>query len=208
MHNDFKNIIFDMGGVLVGLDPGRCIRAFREVGCGVLATYVEEHRTEDLFLDTELGRITEHEFCQEVRRMAGTDTPDDRIVWAWDELLTGIPHGRLALLGRLKDEGHRLFLLSNTNTMHWQRCSQFFRAGGLDADHYFERIFLSHEMHMAKPHTEIFERALQEAALRPEDTLFVDDSADNCRAAAQLGIATLHEKEGHSWTDLLFSAQH
>ena len=56
MNDNIKNIIFDLGGVLVGLDPKRCIEAFRKVGCGVLANYVEEHRTEDLFLDTELQR--------------------------------------------------------------------------------------------------------------------------------------------------------
>ena len=76
MDKIIKNIIFDLGGVLVGLNPERCINAFREIGCGVLASYVEEHRTEDLFLETELGRIDEGEFCNEVRRIAHTDTPD------------------------------------------------------------------------------------------------------------------------------------
>lgn len=74
MNDNIKNIIFDLGGVLVGLDPKRCIEAFRKVGCGVLANYVEEHRTEDLFLDTELGRISQEEFCNEVRRLSLTDT--------------------------------------------------------------------------------------------------------------------------------------
>ena len=62
-----KNIIFDLGCVLVGLNAERCIKAFKEIGCGAIATYVEEHRTEDLFLDTELGHISQAEFCDEVR---------------------------------------------------------------------------------------------------------------------------------------------
>ena len=122
MDKNIKNIIFDLGGVLVGLNPERCINAFREIGCGVLASYVEEHRTEDLFLETELGRIGEGEFCNEVRRIAHTDTPDKDIVWAWNQLLTGIPHEKLLRLARLKQQGYRLFLLSNTNSMHWNRC--------------------------------------------------------------------------------------
>ena len=121
MDKIIKNIIFDLGGVLVGLNPERCINAFREIGCGVLASYVEEHRTEDLFLETELGHIDEGEFCNEVRRIAHTDTPDKDIVWAWNQLLTGIPHEKLLRLARLKQQGYRLFLLSNTNSMHWTR---------------------------------------------------------------------------------------
>lgn len=203
MHNDFKNIIFDMGGVLIGLDPQRCIRAFREIGCGQIASYVEEHRTEDLFLDTELGRIGEHQFCQEVRRIAGTDTPDERIVWAWNQLLAGITPQRARRLMELKARGCRLFLLSNTNTMHWQQCRQMLAEGGIRPEECFERIFLSCDMHMAKPGTDIFGRVLREAALRPEDTLFVDDSLDNCQAAASLGMATLHETAQNRWTELL-----
>ena len=108
MNDNIKNIIFDLGGVLVGLDPKRCIEAFRKVGCGVLANYVEEHRTEDLFLDTELGRISQEEFCNEVRRLSLTDTEDKDIVWAWNQLLTDIPVSKLRLLQRLRAEGYRV----------------------------------------------------------------------------------------------------
>lgn len=204
MHNDFKNIIFDMGGVLIGLNPQRCIRAFREVGCGAVASYVEEHRTEDLFLDTELGRIDERQFCSEVRRLAAADTPDRSIVWAWNQLLEAPEPHRMARLKALKAEGRRLFLLSNTNIMHWQQCRQLFIGGGLQPEECFERIFLSYEMHMAKPDTAIFVRAMDEARLSPQDTIFIDDNQDNCQAAASLGMATLHETPGCSWTDRSF----
>ena len=93
-----KNIIFDLGCVLVGLNPERCIKAFKEIGCGAIATYVEEHRTEDLFLDTELGRISQAQFCDEVRRLSGSTTSDADIVWAWNQLLTGIPLEKLQLI--------------------------------------------------------------------------------------------------------------
>lgn len=69
MNKDIKNIIFDLGGVLVGLDVARCIDAFRRIGCGETAVYVEEHRTEDLFLDIELGRATTQDFCRKVRSL-------------------------------------------------------------------------------------------------------------------------------------------
>lgn len=198
--NNIKNIIFDLGGVLVGLHPERCIDAFRKVGCGVLANYVEEHRTEDLFLDTELGRISQGEFCDEVRRMSATDTSDADIVWAWNQLLTGIPVAKLKRLQWLKSRGYRLFLLSNTNVMHWTLCrDHFFTVDGLTADDYFERIFLSYEMHLAKPSNEIFAQALGEAGIKAEETLFVDDREENCEGAARLGIDTLLETTGEDW---------
>lgn len=193
-----KNIIFDLGGVLVGLDPQRCIEAFRKVGCGVLASYVEEHRTEDLFLETELGRISEADFCDEVRSLSHTETSDQDIVWAWNQLLTTIPVTKLRLLDRLRAEGHRLFLLSNTNVMHWTFCrDHLFTIDGKTPDSYFERIFLSYEMHLAKPDTAIFAEAMRQAGLKAEATVFVDDREENCLAAHSLGIETVLLKDGN-----------
>lgn len=200
MKDKFKNIIFDLGGVLVGLDPKRCIDAFRKIGCGILASYVEEHRTEDLFLDTELGRISQKEFCSEVRRLSNTDTCDEDIVWAWNQLLTDIPVAKLRLLQRLRASGYRLFLLSNTNVMHWSLCrDRLFTVDGHCATDYFDGIFLSYEMHLAKPDTEIFRECLRQAGINGSDTLFVDDRKENCMAAEEAGISTLHETTGSKW---------
>lgn len=206
MEKNIKNIIFDMGGVLVGLDAQRCIDAFRQIGCDKIAFYVEEHRTEDLFLDTELGRITPEEFCGEVRRLTGCAATDQQIVWAWNQLLTGIDDKKKQCLLQLARH-YRLFLLSNTNIMHWHKCRDcFFPYGGHGADDYFERIFLSYEMHLAKPDTRIFTRALAEAGINAAETLFIDDSLDNCRAAGQVGISTLHEATGTGWMRLCNNA--
>ena len=70
-------------------------------------------------------------------------------------------------------------------------------------DNIFDRIFLSCEMNLRKPDKEIFRRVLREAAIRPEDTLFVDDNASNVAAAQELGIRTFHETDGHRWVDLI-----
>lgn len=201
--NNIKNIIFDMGGVLVDLDPQRCIDAFGKIGCRQIAAYVEEHRTEDLFYDIETGRTTQQQFCQEVRRIAQTDAADAEIVWAWNQLLAGIADekkARLIELGRT----YRLYLLSNTNIMHWEKCrDDFFAYMGHTADDYFTQIFLSYEMHMSKPNADIFGQTLHDAGINAAETLFVDDSADNCSAARQLGINTLHETTGRDWMQLL-----
>ena len=172
-----ENIIFDLGCVLVSLDDKRCMDAFAAIGCGEVVPYIANHRTEDIFFDVELGRIS-----------------------TWNQLLTGISDEKKWLLTQLAG-GHRLFLLSNTNDMHWQKCrADFFSYHGSDASRLFERIYLSYDMHLAKPDPRIYEAVLADAGIRAADTLFIDDGLANVEAAARLGIATLHETTGHDWT--------
>lgn len=96
------------------------------------------------------------------------------------------------MLARLK-ENHRLVLLSNTNPIHWRKSvDDYFTAAGKTVDWYFERTFLSYEMHMLKPDGEIFRRVLDETSFNPSETLFIDDSMKNCLAAEKEGINTLN----------------
>ena len=199
MNGNIKNIIFDLGGVLVGLDSARCISAFRQIGCDGIAVYVEQHRTEDLFLDIELGRATTQDFCREVRSISHCDAADTQIIWAWNRLLTAVADEKKARLMQLRRR-YRLFLLSNTNEMHWQKCrDELLPCGECGGADYFERVFLSYEMREKKPDADIFCQTLHDAGINAAETLFIDDSADNCRTAASLGLATLHETTGHDW---------
>ena len=196
-----KNIVFDLGGVLCGLDAERCIRAFHQIGAEEVAVYVEEHRVEDLFLQSELGYITTEEFCEEVRRITQRPIDDEKIVWAWNELLTGItPERRQAVLELSKT--YRLFVLSNTNDMHWKKweaSSLLPLKGEVFKDGVFEKCFLSYELHLAKPQREIFEAVLQQADIKADETLFIDDSLKNCEAAQALGIHTYHNQHINDW---------
>jgi len=201
-HN-IKNIIFDLGGVLVGLNGQRCIDAFRKIGAHNIAFYVEEHRTEDLFLGTELGHMTQAEFCNEARRLAECNASDEQIVWAWNELLMPIADEKKQRLVEL-GQNHRLFLLSNTNSMHWEKCkNEFFPYQGHGVDDYFEQVFLSYEMHLIKPSTEIYNEVLSSAGIKAHETLFIDDTKVNCEAANKLGIHTLWEQSGTDWLHTL-----
>ena len=188
-----KNIIFDLGGVLVGFNRQRSIDAFERIGCGKVADYIRDHRTEDLFYRIELGAISTHDFCEEVRQMTATNADDEAIIHAWNVLLTPVAENRLQRLRELREAGHRLFLLSNTNDMHWQYC-------GHQLDGCFERVFLSYEMRLAKPDTAIFSEVLRQAEIDASDTLFIDDNADNIAAAASLGIQTFHNQNIDDWT--------
>lgn len=198
-----KNIIFDLGGVLLYLDSQRCIRGFDKIGAHHVSEYVRDHRTEDLFLGIEIGQMTTKEFCDEVRHMAGNLPSDNDIIWAWNQLLVDIPDDKKQRLLDLKAD-YRLFLLSNTNEMHWNKCAEdFFPYKGYSVQDYFEHVYLSYKMNMAKPSPEIFQAVLQHSQLDASETLFIDDSLVNCQSAASLGIQALHETTGTDWMNTL-----
>lgn len=199
MKQNVKNIIFDLGCVLVGLDKQRCVRAFEQIGAENVAAYVRDHRTADLFFDIETGQMTMEEFCDEVRRMSRCKAENKEIIWAWNQLLVGIPDEKKQRLVDLKKE-YRLFLLSNTNDMHWQKCvNDFFPYHNLGVNYYFEDVYLSYKLQLAKPDRKIFETVLRHSQLQAAETLFIDDVKENCESAAQLGILVMHETTGNDW---------
>lgn len=201
--SNIKNIIFDFGFVLIDLDKQRCVEAFQEIGAAEIAKYVDEQRSEDLFHDLELGKITAEEFCDEARCRIGKDVSNEDIFGAWNALLAGIPSCRLQKIVALR-ERHRLFLLSNTNVIHWETSvKKYFPHAGKGVDDYFEHCFLSYEMNLLKPHAEIYLKVLEKAGIRAEETLFIDDSARNCEGAEVVGIKTLNVSHGDQWLEVL-----
>lgn len=191
-----------MGGVLVDLDGTRCIEAFHRLGAYKTADYVVNHLTADLFADIEDGTITTHEFCNKVRMLDNINVSDEDIIWAWNSLIAGMAEEKKQTLLQLSSH-YRLFLLSNTNEMHWLHCAEeCFPTGRHVAEDYFERIFLSYEMQKVKPNADIYQQVLDDAQIVAEETLFIDDSAVNLEGAASLGIQTFHEQgEANSWVE-------
>ena len=184
-----RNIVLDWGGILIDLDGQSSIDEFNRIGALEVAKYVEFCRVEDMFLRLELGQIDTAQFCLEAREQdPAYEGSDEALCHAWNVLLSGIPENRLRRLEELKDRC-RLFLLSNTNEIHWEYARRWWQP-----EDYFEKIFLSYEMHQVKPDKEIFLQMLQEGGMKAEETLFIDDSKRNCEAAAALGIQTIHAK--------------
>lgn len=194
-----KNIIFDWGGVLIDLDFEGCRQAFEQLGVGNLKQLLIGTTENNLFKNYELGNITTAEFREGVRQLTSYSLTDDEIDSVWNSMVKTVPEEKLRLLIELRKK-YSLFLLSNTNEMHWEHASsKVFRYDGLERDDFFKRVFLSNEMHLAKPNPEIFRVALHEAGLLPQETLFIDDSLANCQAAASVGLQTVHYIPG---TDL------
>ncbi len=139
------------------------------------------------------------DLCKE----AGTEAlRDEEIFRAWNKMLVGIPARRIQAIRDLRTN-YRTYMLSNTNAIHWAySCRELMAPAGLKAEDCFDRIFLSFQMHLAKPDERIFRRALTEAGLKPEETLFVDDSYENCRTAERLGMQVFHSRKPDDWLHL------
>lgn len=188
MDSKIKNVVFDLGGVLIDLDVDNCLRAFREAGFQGIEKQVCRFRGEGLFLQFETGRISPAEFRDAIRKETGNSLTDRKIDDMWNSMLSGIPREKLDLLLKLR-ERYMVYLLSNTNRIHWEHtCEQMFNYRGFRVHDFFEDTFLSFEMHKAKPDKDIYVQMMREANILPEETFFIDDSEANCRAAAALGI--------------------
>lgn len=204
MNEKIRNIIFDWGGVLVDLDIEGCLSAFEAAGARDIRQYVTGTNELGFFRDYESGVISTPQFRDAIRKYIGQPLEDREIDRIWNSELRTIPEGKLALLERLQQR-FRLFLLSNTNELHWESGAATFSFRGKDMRNCFEKLFLSFRMHVVKPEPEIFLRAVREAGLQASETLFIDDSEKNCRAAASVGLQTAHYIPGTDLESLILS---
>lgn len=185
-----KNLIFDLGGVIIDLDVSATIKELSQLlrkSPDELSGLYESPE----FLAYETGQVSDDDFRMTIRKLSKTELKDSDIDNAWNAMLLGLPAERLGLINRLKPD-HRLFVLSNTNGIHVKRFNQFLKSGTgkSNLNHFFDIVYFSHEIKMRKPDIEIYEFVLKENDLNPEETLFLDDNKTNLKAAEKLGIKT------------------
>lgn len=192
MDKNIKNVVFDLGGVLLNLDLQRTIDAFKEAGFEDVEKQIRAFNHQGIFQQFEAGGITAEEFRNAIRENIQAPLTDEEIDDYWSRMLLDIPCEKLKLILELREK-YMVYLLSNTNPIHWNHvCKHAFDYHSFRVEDYFEETYLSYEMHDAKPNKSIFEKMLSEANLLPEETLFIDDSEANCQAAASLGIQVHH----------------
>ena len=201
----YKNIIFDLGNVLVKLNPEGCIGAFKAIGMGELVDTNPQSEGMKLMSKLGVGMITTEEFCEAARKLTGTDVTNEEIIDAANKMLVEIPDEKKKRLLQLKKAGYRLFLLSNTIDIHWDYCVEhLFLYQNHGVEDYFEHCFLSQRMHLAKPDAHIYEEVIRQATIHPDETLFIDDLKENCEAAEKLGIHTFQNVKFDDWLSLRF----
>jgi HAD superfamily hydrolase (TIGR01509 family) len=98
-------------------------------------------------------------------------------------------------------KNYRIFLLSNTNSIHFQQYTDdFYEKYSIQMIDLFDALFLSYEIGIHKPDEGIYTHVLKYANLKPSECVFIDDSLPNIEAAALIGIAGIHIDKGQDVT--------
>ncbi|OMP29798.1 HAD family phosphatase [Mangrovimonas sp. DI 80] len=178
-----KTIIFDFGDVFINLDKEGAIETTKAT------LNLQEFPEEMLSVNClyEQGLISTEEF-KDFYFQNFKNISEETLKDTWNYILKDFPEHKLDFLKQLaKDGNYLLILLSNTNELHidWvkENISVF-----EDFKKQFDKFYLSHEIQLRKPDTEIYEFVLRENNLKPEECLFVDDLKENTDAAKSLGI--------------------
>ncbi len=187
-----KNIIFDFGDIFINLDKEAIYKEMALFGFKELTPEIDS-----LAKRYEVGRISSEEFIAKLNRIFPKAT-SEKIVNAWNSIILDFPERRLQFIEALKKEGkYRLFLLSNTNELHIDYVKATMGMAAYNRfKACFEQFYLSHEINLRKPNSEIYAFVLQENGLKANETLFIDDTKENSDSAQELGIQCWHLQVG------------
>ncbi len=192
MTENIKNIIFDYGNVIFTIDFNKTQEAFKNLGIKNVEDFFAHKGHHSLFDQFEKGEITAKQFRNGIREVSNSaHLTDAEIDQAWNSLLIGVLEGNHELLLKLKHK-YRTFLLSNINEIHLDYISKYLKSTfNIDGNEdFFEKIYYSHLVGKRKPNKDIFEQVLSENDLKPEETLFIDDSPQHLKTATEMGIET------------------
>ena len=184
-----KNLLFDPGGVIIDIRRENCVKAFQELGMSDIGEFLGDYGQKGAFKLLEEGALTPDEFRAEIMKSCPGGTAGSQIDDAFNQFLVGIPAYRLEALAGLRRR-YGVYLLSNTNKIMWDSriAEEFRKIPGREMDSYFDGTVTSFEARALKPSAEIFGYAVRKLGIVPEETLFLDDSQENIRAAVALGF--------------------
>jgi len=190
--SSIPNIVFDLGGVLLNINPENSVNQFKAIGLNDTTRIQHEYRENGLFDRLEKGEMSPKAFRNEIRQYIDAEVSDQEIDYAWNAMLLDFPHERLLLLQELK-KTHKIYLLSNTNIIHWEHYTQKLKEiYGVKLSDCFEKDYYSHDMGLRKPDTSIYNELLRAENLKAEETLFIDDMYSNVEAARAVGMIAHH----------------
>jgi len=188
-----KNIIFDLGGVILDIDYQRTIQAFKKLGFEDFDKHYTQAQQSGVFDALETGKITQETFVESLKAHLPDSVQNQEIIAAWNALLLPWNQERIAFMESLKSK-YNLYLFSNTNAIHKAYFDKTLteQTNLKSLDDLFLKAYYSHSFGHRKPHPESFELILKENNLAPEETLFIDDSAQHVEGARKAGLHAIH----------------
>ncbi len=179
--------IFDLGNVIVDIDFNRVLGVWSDLSRVPLATLQSRFKMGESFHQHERGEISDEEFAHKMCEELELPLSYDQFAAGWQAVFVGVRPEVIAIMQRLREQGERVVILSNTNRLH----CQFWPTQYPEVQAAADKIYLSQEMGVRKPEPEIFQRLLNEEDFSAEEAIFFDDNPDNIEAARQAGIHSL-----------------
>jgi len=189
----YKNVIFDLGVVIMNIEPRLTVDAFKRLGFSG-----NWNDNDNLIYKMEKGELTEPEFRNEIRKSFNIEASDKQIDEAWCAIIVGFDLEKIKFLQKLKYY-YSIYLFSNTNSIHVRMFKKLFETQfHFYINNLFVKTFYSNEIGLRKPDSASYQKVLEIAGIKAPETLFVDDREENIEGAASVGLQTFLYNEGDS----------
>lgn len=194
------DIIFDLGGVLLDLEMQSIGQACQRLGINPELFFVkaDEDNTSTVCQGVsaskaityyQMGKMTTDEFLSLVLSHCAENITREMVTDAWNACIGQIPKQRLDMILELRRKGYHTHLLSNTNDLHWEEIKRhYLSTEGYTCADLFDNVFVSHEMHLAKPDPEIYRAVVRQIGRPASQCFFIDDALLNVEAAQREGL--------------------
>ena len=175
---------FDMGNVIIDIDFKRVLGVWSHLSGTPLATLTERFSMGEVFQKHERGEISDEQFAADLCHEMGIALSFEQFSAGWHAVFVGLRPEVIALFQKLREEGHRVVVLSNTNRLHLDFWPHHYPEIEANTD----AMYLAQNLGMRKPEPEIFRHVLEKEGFTAAQAVFFDDVAENIEAARNAGI--------------------
>jgi glucose-1-phosphatase len=200
---NIKNIIFDLGNVILNISYEATAEAFAALGVADFTSIFSKEAQNTMSDDIETGSVSEQDFLNYLLQLCRPGTTIAQVEYAWNAIILDFPIRRLQILQQLQLH-YNLYLLSNTNCIHERCYNQLLLSqhGIPTIGVFFDKIYLSHKIGYRKPDPKAWQLIIDNHQLNPAETLFLDDSPQHIAMAKSLGLQTIHVVDGMNMEDV------
>lgn len=201
--SEIKNLLLDLGGVVLNVDYHKMVDVFKEYGVMDFDKHFTQAKQVEIVDKFEEGKCSIEEFRNGIRDLVKVDLTDAQIDKAWFSMILDLPKERIELIGLLKLK-YNVYLFSNTNELHIELLKKRYEEefGFEIFQMLFTKAYFSNEIKMRKPHPESFQWLLNDAEIKAEETLFIEDSPQHIEGAKKVGLNTYWLTGGETINDL------
>jgi len=200
---DIKVLLFDLGGVIIDIDPSITINALKSMSKKSSEDfnaldykyYKEESSLLNFFFEYEKGNINDDKFRDGIRKFANFDLSNDKIDHIWNYVIVKINKDLLDVVLSLKNR-YKIMILSNTNFIHKVYYDKLVvDIYGKNLKQLFDKVFYSYEIRSRKPELEIYQKVIDESSYSGKEILFFDDMKKNLEIPEIIGMKTYHVED-------------